>query len=236
MSDGLTLRNKPKKVDAPRGRRQYGVKVAAAALLVAAIVFVLSSTVFLTGMLGVERALLLGMPPPFELGGNMKLQRFYDVARDITSLGSPEVVCLLGLTVVGYFLSTRRFDRALTLTLSLGGGILLAVLLKAVFGVLRPHHAADGSMANTSFPSGHAMMASLFFLTLAALWLGRARPQLEKMFVLAAAIAISFVVGISRLYLGIHWPSDVLAGWAVGVGWASLVWITIAFRSARTRT
>ena len=175
MSDGLTLRNKPKKVDAPRGRRQYGVKVAAAALLVAAIVFVLSSTVFLTGMLGVERALLLGLPPPFELTSNVKPQRFYDVARDITSLGSPEVVGLLGLTVVGYLLSARRFDRALTLTLSLGGGILLAVLLKTVFGVLRPHHAADGSMANTSFPSGHSMMASLFFLTLAALWLGRAR-------------------------------------------------------------
>lgn len=82
---------------------------------------------------------------------------------------------------------------------------------------------AVAQMMSMSFPSGHATMSAIVYLTLAAL-LARELPRLSlKVYVLCMGMLLTGLVGISRVYLGFHWPSDVLAGWALGAGWA-LVW------------
>jgi len=75
-----------------------------------------------------------------------------------------------------------------------------------------------------SFPSGHAFLSAVTFLTLGALLARVQREPGLKAYMLGVAIALTIVVGLSRLYLGVHWPTDVLAGWCAGAAWAILCW------------
>ena len=108
---------------------------------------------------------------------------------------------------------------------AVGGGIVLSSLLKAGFERPRPELVPHGSLVYTaSFPSGHSMMAAVVYLTLGAL-LARAQPRRRlKVYLLALAVLVTVAVGISRVYLGVHWPTDVLAGWTIGGAWALLWW------------
>ena len=98
--------------------------------------------------------------------------------------------------------------------------------LKALFGRERPDVALRAVEAmNPSFPSGHAMLSAAVFLTLGVLsahYVGRKRV---KAYVVAAALTATLLVGVTRVYLGVHWPSDVLAGWALGAAWAMACWL-----------
>ena len=117
---------------------------------------------------------------------------------------------------------------------SVAGGMVVSGLLKDVFQRPRPEivpHVAYA--ANASFPSGHSMMSALTYLTLAAL-LARSqeRKRLKAYFLLLAAL-LTFMVGISRVYLGVHWPTDVLAGWMAGAVWAMLCWLAARWLQSR---
>jgi undecaprenyl-diphosphatase len=102
----------------------------------------------------------------------------------------------------------------------------VSTVLKAAFERPRPDLVPHGSYVSTaSFPSGHSMMAAVVYLTLGAL-LARVEPDRRvKVFILTAAVLLALLVGVSRVYLGVHWPTDVLAGWTVGAGWALLFWL-----------
>ncbi len=146
-------------------------------------------------------------------------------ARDVTSLGSMVVLIYATAAVLGYLaLSGRRAAAALVLV-AVSGGMALSSLLKIGFDRPRPDlvpHAVEVSTA--SFPSGHAMLSAVTYLTLGAL-LARVQPSRRlKAFLLGLAVTLTILVGASRVYLGVHWPSDVLAGWCVGAAWASLCW------------
>jgi undecaprenyl-diphosphatase len=108
---------------------------------------------------------------------------------------------------------------------SVGGGALLSILLKLMIDRARPDlvpHLADAYTA--SFPSGHAMLSAVVYLTLGALLSRVEGAARVKIYVLTVAVFLTFVIGISRVYLGVHWPTDVLAGWCAGAAWATLCW------------
>ena len=146
-------------------------------------------------------------------------------ATDVTSLGSTTVLGIIVILVCGLFLSFRRWREALALLLASGGGLVITTVLKDLFQRDRPPAILHAVRAiNASFPSGHAALSATVFLTLGALIAHFAERRRVRVYALAAAVILSLVVGCSRVYLGVHWPTDVLAGWCVGAAWALLWW------------
>jgi len=146
--------------------------------------------------------------------------------RDITSLGSMAVLVLVTLGAIIYLLMIRRRFEALLVLFAVGGGQILSSLLK--FGIDRPRpelvsHLVD--VQTLSFPSGHAMLSAVVYLTLGSLLAGHASTRALKIYVLGVAVLLTLMVGASRAYLGVHWPSDILAGWSIGFAWAMACWL-----------
>ncbi|MGE4064175.1 MAG: phosphatase PAP2 family protein [Rhodospirillaceae bacterium] len=157
-----------------------------------------------------------------------------EVVRDVTALGST-VVLVLWIAVTALFLALNKKFRACTFVVAAAGtGILVSSILKAAIGRQRPDvFAHDLYVVTASFPSGHAMMSAVVYLTLGALIAEVLRPPLQRLYVMLTAAFLAFVVGLSRLYLGVHWPTDVLAGWAAGAAWAAGAWGLAHFVFAR---
>ncbi len=146
-------------------------------------------------------------------------------ATDVTSLGSTTVLGIIVILVCGLFLSFRRWREASALLLASGGGLVITTLLKDWFQRDRPPAILHAVRAiNASFPSGHAALSATVFLTLGALIAHFAERRRVRVYALAVAVILSVVVGCSRVYLGVHWPTDVLAGWCLGAAWALLWW------------
>ncbi|WP_202389935.1 phosphatase PAP2 family protein [Parapontixanthobacter aurantiacus] len=149
-----------------------------------------------------------------------------ELGRDFTALGGVGVLTLLTFSVAGYLWLIGKVRAMLLVLGAIGSGLLVSTLLKQGFDRTRPDLVPHDSLVYTaSFPSGHSMMAAITYLTLAAL-LARVLPnRATKVYFLALAVIVTVGVGVSRVYLGVHWPSDVLAGWAVGASWALLFWL-----------
>jgi undecaprenyl-diphosphatase len=147
-------------------------------------------------------------------------------ATDLTALGSVSVLTLIVAVVAGFLLIQRKFAAAVLVVAAPGGGALLSWWLKALFARERPPESYRVVEAiNPSFPSGHAMLSAVVYLTLGAL-LARALPRKrERAYVLAVGIVLTALVGLTRVYLGVHWATDVLAGWSVGAAWATACWL-----------
>lgn len=146
--------------------------------------------------------------------------------RDITSLGSSSVLVLITAATIVYLLLIRRPATALLVFIAVAGGQVLSSLLKA--GVDRPRPDLVSHLVNEtslSFPSGHAMLSAITYLTLGSLAARFLPDRRTKIFALGLAVLITLLVGTSRVYLGVHWPSDVLAGWCAGFAWAMLCWL-----------
>ena len=156
-----------------------------------------------------------------------------EAAADITSLGGISVLGLFALIVILFLLSQRKWLSSVLLAAGLAGGVALSEGLKAVFERERPPLAARAvETINASFPSGHALLSTVFYLSVAVM-LTRAFPRRRfKVFVLGVGVVLAVLVGLTRVYLGAHWASDVLAGWAVGAAWAMVLWL-IAHAAAR---
>lgn len=150
--------------------------------------------------------------------------------RDITSLGSASVVFMVTLAVVVQFALVRRTATALFVFAAVASGQLLSSLAK--LGIDRPRpdlvsHLVD--VHTFSFPSGHAMLSAVTYLTLGALAARVLPGRATKIYVISLAVLTTLLVGVSRVYLGVHWPSDVLAGWCAGFAWAMLCWLAMRF-------
>jgi len=150
-------------------------------------------------------------------------------ALEITALGGYSLIILALATVVGLLLVTRRYGPALYAVLSVGSGSLISFFSKQFYDRARPDLVPQLDIVHTaSFPSGHAMVTTVAYLTLAALVIRFFDDVRVRIYVAGVAILVSILVGLSRIYLGVHWPSDVAAGWALGVAWASLAWLVVA--------
>lgn len=145
-----------------------------------------------------------------------------EMLRDLTALGGIAVLTLTTVAVAGGFALMRRLRGTLYLVAAVGGGLLISSVAKEGFDRPRPDLVPYGSYVHTaSFPSGHSMMAAVVYLSLGVL-VARVLPQRRlKVYVLAVAVLATVLVGVSRVYLGVHWPTDVLAGWLAGAGWAA---------------
>jgi undecaprenyl-diphosphatase len=174
----------------------------------------------------VDEAILLSMRNPADHADPLGPGWVEEIGRDMTALGGLAVLTVIALVVVGHMLLRGQHRASLYVAATVGGGILLSMLLKAGFDRPRPDLVPHESIVYTaSFPSGHSMMSAVVYLTLGAL-LARmeSRPAL-KIYVLCVAIVLTVGVGVSRVYLGVHWPTDVLAGWTAGATWALLCWL-----------
>ena len=149
-----------------------------------------------------------------------------EAAADLTSLGGISVLILFAVIAVVFLLLQRKRLSALLLVLGLAGGVTLSEGLKALFERPRPPAAFQAvETLNASFPSGHTLLATVFYLTLGVMQT-RAFPRAHlKAFVLGAAMTVALLIGLTRIYLGAHWASDVFAGWCAGAAWAMTLWL-----------
>jgi undecaprenyl-diphosphatase len=147
-------------------------------------------------------------------------------ALDITALGSPTVLGLAVAAVCGYLVLQQLYRVAGFVAIASFGGWLLNDALKAAFSRTRPSivpHLRE--VASESFPSGHALTSAAVFLTLGVLLMRVSERRLTKFYCLAVAMTAPLLVGLSRVFLGVHYPTDVLAGWLIGLSWALLCWV-----------
>lgn len=184
--------------------------------------------------------LRLTHPNPADLADPAGPSWLDHASADFSALGSVTVLLTVVIAACGYLLLRRRALEALLLGLAAGGGLAISQMLKTAFERDRPPDAYRAvEVLNQSFPSGHAMLSAVVFLTLGAM-LARAEEGWRlRVYVLAVAILIAVLVGLTRIHLGVHWATDVLGGWCAGAAWAAACWLLdrwIRLRVARRGT
>ncbi|HXJ02358.1 MAG TPA: phosphatase PAP2 family protein [Micropepsaceae bacterium] len=184
--------------------------------------------------LAFDRPILLAMRMPGNPAIPVGPAWLPDAARDITSLGSVMVLGLILLSAVGYLLLNRRRAAAWWVIGAVAGGLLLNNLLKFAVGRSRPEIIEPAvKVFSSSFPSGHASLSAIAYLTLGVL-LARTQTSLPiRIYIISLAVLVTILVGISRIYLGVHYPSDVLAGWCIGAAWAIACWAAAGWYQRR---
>lgn len=174
---------------------------------------------------GFDRAVLeaLRVPghPDLPIGA-ARLEPFF---LNITALGSPAVITLLTIVTAGYLALGGQRRLAGVIVVSIALGAIAETLLKLGFHRARPDVVTHlVTVHSPSFPSGHATLSAMCYLTVAALLARRETRWRMRVFVMGIGVAATLLIGFSRVYLGVHWPTDVLAGWSIGALWALATW------------
>ena len=184
---------------------------------------------------GFDDTILLALRQPGDLTQPVGPHWLQSTMLDLTALGGGSVLTLVTFVVIGSLLVQRKRADALFVAAAIGGGAVLNTVLKIGYARPRPALVAHlVEVTSLSFPSGHAMNSAVVYLTLSVL-LARAVPDRRlKAYALWVGVVLTLIVGSSRVYLGVHWPTDVVAGWAIGSAWAGLCWL-IAERQRRAR-
>lgn len=142
-------------------------------------------------------------------------------ALNLTALGSVAVLWLIVLAAAGFLALRHQPRMAALLLVSTLMGEGATELIKSIAARARPPSAAVYDTFGASFPSGHALLSAVVYLTLGALLASAERDALTRLYLIALAIGLTLLVGLTRLALGVHWLSDVLAGWSLGAAWAA---------------
>ncbi len=157
-----------------------------------------------------------------------------ETMRDITSLGGGTVIALVTLSVAGYLALRKKYQALLLLVVATVGGALIDFGLKDLVARGRPNIVSHLMPADSfSFPSGHSMMSMVVYLVLAVLLTPQLPDRRSRVYVVAVALFLTLIIGVSRVYLGVHYPSDVLGGWSLGLAWATLCWLAAWYLERR---
>lgn len=182
----------------------------------------------------VDRQILLSLRAPDDPSDPIGPGWIEEIMRDFTALGGNGILTLATLFAAGALLLARKPHAAWALIVAVGLGLVANLLLKELFDRPRPALVPHGSIVYThSFPSGHSMLSALTYLTLAAMLARQTTEFHLKLYFFGCAVILTSLTGVSRVYLGVHWPTDVLGGWAAGAFWALLCWLVVRFLQDR---
>jgi undecaprenyl-diphosphatase len=177
---------------------------------------------------------IVALRAPGDLADPIGPKWLEEMMRDFTALGSTGVLALMVLAIAGFLAMTRKRHAALLVLVSVAGGVLISQTMKWAYARPRPDLVPHGAeVFSASFPSGHSMMAAVVYLTLGALLACTQADRTVKAYVLTVAVLLTALIGVSRIYLGVHWPTDVLAGWVLGGVWALICLQVMGWLQAR---
>tara|TARA_R110002124_G_scaffold49437_9_gene144971 strand:- start:3110 stop:3823 length:714 start_codon:yes stop_codon:yes gene_type:complete len=180
-----------------------------------------------------DRIVVLSLRNPEDLSDAWGPVWFQEAAAELTALGGYPIVVLAVVIVLIALLIARKTAAAVFLAVTLISGSVVSSLLKLFFNRARPDLVDRLDQTFTSsFPSAHAMLSMIAWLTLAAIAIRFIEMRRLRIYILIAAVILALIIGSTRVYLGVHWPSDVIAGWAIGLAWASGSWL-VADKIAR---
>lgn len=183
---------------------------------------------------GLDNRILLALRTPGDLSQPIGPHFVKNASLDISSLGSAPVLTLIILMICGYLLLERKFAAAGFILFASITGTILNQALKGFVGRERPQivpHLSE--ISNSSFPSGHSMLSAIIYLSLAVLLTKTVKTRPTKMYLIGSAFFLAFLIGVTRMILGVHYPSDVLAGWTAGTAWAMLCWVGATWLNRR---
>lgn len=184
----------------------------------------------------VDRRIVAALRDPADPSQPIGPEWLASAGRDLTSLGGVAVLLFVIVTAAGFLAVSGAYHAMLALVLSTTSGIVVSLLMKRFFARPRPELVPHLDQVYTSsFPSGHSMMSALVYLTLAALLAPVLKHFWLRCYVLAVATILAGIVGVSRVYMGVHFPTDVLAGWAAGLVWAICCWLIGRWYIQRSR-
>lgn len=184
----------------------------------------------------IDTRLMLLLREPGDLNDPVGSHGVEEAVRDVTALGGTTLVVVVTLVSVLAFIFHRKPIHALVMAGAVVAASASSQFTKALFGRPRPDLVPhDVYVYSGSFPSGHSTMSTAAFLTLAMLIASLEMKRRSKALAYALAAAVVVGVGFSRVYLGVHWPSDVLAGWCLGSAWALVGWLALRAMGGQTR-
>ena len=178
------------------------------------------------GARSLDASLLLALRSPSHPSDPLGPRWLEEAGRDFTGLGGVAVLSFVVLSAALFLALAGKRASALAIAIAGGGAAVLGVVLKGWFDRPRPDLVPHAVLVfDESFPSGHATGAAAVYLTIGVL-LARTVPDPEaKLWLVTVTIAVAVLVALSRVYLGVHWPTDVLAGLAIGAFWAGMCWL-----------
>ena len=185
------------------------------------------------GTLALDNAILLSLRQPSDPSHPIGPAWLGEAARDITALGGVPVLGLIVVIAVLFLTMSHKRSTALLLACSVGSGALISTILKLVFDRHRPDIPGVARVFSASFPSGHAALSAIVYLVLAVILADLSRHARIRRLVVAVALFLSFLIGVTRVYLGVHSPSDVVAGWSLGAAWAILSIVSLGLLRAK---
>ncbi len=216
-------------VSSPARRFEQKPLVAVAIAGAVILAFMLIAGAVMDGELRVfDEWILRALREPGNLADPLGPKWFEEAVRDVTALGSTVVLTLAVVIVSAYLWIGNAPAKAAFLIVAVTLGSMLNRLLKFGFARPRPDIVDHGTFVSTeSFPSGHTANSTIIYLML-GMMLARVEASYRvKLFIFSVCVAISLMVGMSRIYLGVHWPTDVIAGWAVGAAWVLICWYVL---------
>lgn len=181
-----------------------------------------------------DRSVLMALREPQDATDPLGPRWLEEAMRDVTALGSSAVLAALTAAVCGYLWLEGKHSAVLYVLVAVLGALAISLALKSLYDRPRPELFPHGARVYTaSFPSGHSAMSAAVFLTLGAMLAKYEEKKAVRIYFIAIAILLTLAVGVSRVYLSVHWPTDVLAGWTIGSAWALTCWAVAAYLQRR---